>query len=56
MGETADVLKTETYPSAAAEAPDIPQVTMPVGINLWCFKKTPEKEQEVVLRRFEYAQ
>ncbi len=55
IGETADVIKTETYPSAATEAADIPQVTMPVGINLWCFRKTPKKEQEVVLRSFDYA-
>ena len=55
IGETADVIKTETYPSPATEAPDIPQVTMPVGINLWCFKKTPEKAQEVVVRSFNHA-
>ena len=55
IGETADVIKTETYPAAATAAADIPQVTMPVGINLWCFQKTPAKEQEVVLRSFDYA-
>jgi hypothetical protein len=50
IGETGDVIKTETY---ASSVEDIPQVTMPVGINLWCFKGTPEKEQEVVVRSFE---
>jgi hypothetical protein len=50
--KTADVIKTETYSSSAA---DIPQQAMPVGINLWCFQKTPEKDQEVVIRSFEFA-
>ena len=49
MGKIADVIKTETYSSTAA---DIPQVAMPVGINLWCFKKTPEKEQHVTIHSF----
>jgi hypothetical protein len=57
IGETSDVIKTETYPPASFTGDaDIPQVTMPVGINLWCFKATPEKEQEVVVRSFEYAE
>ena len=52
IGETKDVIKTETY---ASSVDDIPQVALPVGINLWCFQKTPEKEQEVVVRSFEFA-
>jgi len=52
IGETADVIKTETYTSTAV---DIPQVPMPVGINLWCFQKTPEKNQSVIIREFKFA-
>jgi len=56
MGETSDVIKTETYPPSSFAGPaDIPVVTMPVGINLWCFEGTPEKEQEVAVRSFEYV-
>ena len=55
IGETRDVIKTETYPLPSMTGPaDIPQEAFPVGINLWCFEKTPEKEQEVVVRSFEY--
>ncbi len=51
IGTTADVLKTETYRSKAA---DIPQVASPVGINLWCFKETPLTDQSVVIRDFQF--
>jgi len=52
IGTTTDVIKTETYTSTAV---NIPQVASPVGINLWCFKKTPEKEQSAVIRDFRFA-
>lgn len=52
MGTVADVIKTETYRS---DATNIPQVTAPVGINLWCFKHTPAEDQSVVIRKFEFA-
>jgi len=52
IGKTADVIKTETYTSGAA---DIPQEAVPVGINLWCFQKTPERDQAVMIRSFEFA-
>lgn len=52
IGDTNEVIKTETY---ASSVDDIPQVTMPVGINLWCFKATPENEQEAVIRSFEFV-
>lgn len=51
IGDTADVIKTETYSVAA----DIPQLALPVGINLWCFKGTPANDQEVIIRRFDFA-
>ncbi len=52
IGTTADVIKQETYESTTV---NIPQEASPVGINLWCFKKTPGQNQSVVIRSFEYA-
>ena len=52
MGTVADVIKTETYSSTAT---NIPQVASPVGINLWCFKQTPAKDQSVVIRDFQFV-
>ena len=36
-------------------ATNIPQVAAPVGINLWCFKHTPAKDQSVVIRDFQFV-
>ncbi len=52
IGTVADVIKTETYTSTAT---NIPQVATPVGINLWCFKQTPAKDQSVVIRDFRFV-
>ena len=52
IGTTEDVIKTETYSSTTA---NIPQESFPVGINLWCFKETPEKDQSVIIRDFQFA-
>lgn len=52
IGTVADVIKAETYSSTAI---NIPQVAAPVGINLWCFKQTPTKDQAVVIRDFQYV-
>ena len=52
IGTVADVIKTETYSSTAT---NIPQVASPVGINLWCFKQAPAKDQSVVIRDFQFA-
>jgi len=52
IGETGEVIKTETYSSSAA---DIPQQAVPVGINLWCFQQTPVKDQAVVIRAFDFV-
>ena len=49
---TEDVIKTEAYSS---DATNIPQVAMPVGINLWCFKQTPTENQSVIIRDFQFA-
>src|SRR5581483_1372489 len=50
VGTRRDVIKTETYSSSAT---NIPQVPLPVGINLWCYKKTPHRTQSVVIRSFQ---
>jgi hypothetical protein len=52
IGTVADLIKTETYSSTAT---NIPQVAAPVGINLWCFKNTPAKDQSVVIRDFQFV-
>ena len=52
IGTTADVIKTETYTS---DSKNIPQVPVPVGINLWCFKQTPAKDQSVIIRDFRFV-
>jgi len=52
IGTVADVIKTETYSSTAI---NIPQVAAPVGINLWCFKQIPAKNQSVVIRDFQFV-
>lgn len=52
IGTVAEVIKAETYTS---DATNLPQIAAPVGINLWCFKQTPEQQQSVVIRRFEFV-
>ena len=52
IGTTEDVIKTETYSSTAT---NIPQIAMPVGINLWCFKQTPTENQSVIIRDFQFV-
>jgi len=51
IGITADVLKTETYHSSNT---NIPQVASSLGINFWCFQKTPATDQSVVIRDFQF--
>jgi hypothetical protein len=52
IGDVGDVIKTETYTS---DSTNIPHEPVPVGINLWSFKKTPAQEQSVVIRDFRFA-
>jgi hypothetical protein len=52
IGTTAEVIKTETYSSNPT---NIPQEAMPVGINFWCFKAPPGKDQSVVIRNFQFV-
>ena len=52
IGTTADVIKTETY---ASDSNNIPQVALPVGINLWCFRATPARNQSVIIQSFHFV-
>jgi len=52
IGETQDIIKTETYTSNQT---NIPQSALPVGINLWCFQHTPASDQYAVIRDFQFA-
>ena len=52
IGSVADVIKTETYSSNTT---NIPQTAAPVGINLWCFKGTPSKNQSAIIRDFRFV-
>ncbi len=51
---TQNVLQTLTFapPDYTAR---IPQVAMPLGMNLWCFKEIPASDQEVVIRKFQFV-
>ncbi len=54
IGTTANVLETWTF-----APPDykvrIPQVPLPTGMNLWCFKVLPASNQEVTLQDFQFV-
>lgn len=54
LGTTANVLQTLTFapPDYTAR---IPQVPLPLGMNLWCFKVPPASDQEVIIRDFQYV-
>jgi hypothetical protein len=54
LGATANVLQTLTF-SPPDYSARIPQVPLPLGMNLWCFKSTPATDQEVVIRNFQYV-
>jgi hypothetical protein len=47
-----NVIKTETYSSNTT---NIPQTAAPVGINLWCFKGTPSRNQSAIIRDFRFV-
>lgn len=53
LGTTANVLQTLTFapPDYTAR---IPQVPLPLAMNLWCFRATPTSNQEVILRNFQF--
>ncbi len=54
LGNTKHVLHTWTFAPRDYLA-RIPQEPVPVGVNLWCFKKMPGIEQEVILRDFQFV-
>lgn len=54
IGTTANVLQTVTFAPLDYKA-RIPQVPLPVAMNLWCFRATPATDQEVVIRNFQFV-
>lgn len=54
VGVTANVLQTIDF-APPDYAQRIPQVPLPLGINLWCFRETPAADQEVVIRNFQFV-
>jgi hypothetical protein len=54
IGATANVLQTITFAPPDYKA-RIPQVPLPVAMNLWCFKDTPAQDQEAVIRNFQFV-
>jgi hypothetical protein len=54
LGTTANVLQTITFapPDYSAR---IPQIPLPLAMNLWCFRATPATNQEVILRNFAFV-
>jgi len=54
MGATANVLQTLTFapPDYTAR---IPQVPLPLAMNFWCFRATPQSDQEAIIRNFEFV-
>ena len=54
IGTTANVLKTWTFaPSNYTKL--IPQVAVPLGINLWSFEAAPTSNQSVIIRDFQFV-
>lgn len=54
IGTTANVLQTITFAPPDVDV-RIPQVPLPLAMNLWCFRATPETDQEVVIRVFQFV-
>lgn len=52
IGTTANVIRTRTYVS---DAINVPHNAAAVGINLWCFQKTPSQDQSAVIRDFQFV-
>jgi hypothetical protein len=54
IGTTENILQAINF-SPPDPTARIPQVPLPLGINLWCFKATPSSDQEVIIRSFEFV-
>lgn len=54
IGNNKDVLHTWTFAPRDHRA-RIPQQALPIGMNLWCYRKTPSREQEVVIQDFQFV-
>ena len=56
VGSVTDLIKSWTYAPTNSKT-NIPQQAMPLGMNLWCFEKTPSDglPVEVVIRDFKFV-
>ena len=56
VGSNTGLVKSWTY-APSNPTTNIPQKALPLGMNLWCFDKTPANGQnvEIVLRDFQYV-
>lgn len=54
IGKKKDVLYTWTFAPRDYRA-RIPQQALPIGMNLWCFRKKVSHNQEVVIRDFQFV-
>ncbi len=56
VGSLTDLIKSWTYAPTNSKT-NIPQQAMPLGMNLWCFEKTPTDglPVEVVIRDFKFV-
>ncbi len=56
VGSVTDLIKSWTYAPANPKT-NIPQRAMPLGMNLWCFEKTPTDglPVEIVIRDFNFV-
>ena len=43
------------HDTVLSDGTNVPQVALPIGINLWSFKAPPRHEWEVVFRRFDFV-
>jgi hypothetical protein len=53
VGTTQNVLRTFSF-SPSDHTARIPQVAVPLGMNLWCFQTLPASNQGVIIRDFQF--
>ena len=42
------------HDTLVSDGTNVPQVALPIGINLWSFEKPPQQEWDIVFRRFDF--
>ncbi len=54
LDSSARIIHAHTY-APADPAASLPQSALPIGINFWSFRSKPSREQEVILRDFQFV-